>query len=160
MKQLVAFALGLLLCTAPLSAHDDGGKPARSTTEKAACSGTATVAPGGSATNNDGVTVTTKANSAGSATLTPQSGGAKCASYANAKAGFSGYVTGMDGNDTAAIAANSNATVSGTGGLVSIAPGSTVNVVNVGGPGAGSITVNWSGGPTILGPGQSQVFHT
>ncbi len=154
-------ALIFLLCSAPSHANDTNkGQPPPAPKEKGVCSGTANVGPGQSASNNDGVQVTTNAASNGSASLTPQNGSANCASLVNGKAGWSGSATGLDGNDTALVAPGSSAVIAGTGGTVSISAGCNVNVINVGGPGAGNMTVNHSGGPTILLPGQSQQFNT
>jgi hypothetical protein len=155
MKNLLAIALGLSLCVLPSLADDKNNQPPRPTPkEKGPCSGTANVGPGASATNNDGVTVSTNGPSQGSATLTPSNGTANCKTVANAGAGWSGYIKGLDSDDFASAAGGGIGSISGTGGVVSVGGGSYL-VTNTSQPGGTTMTVNWSGGPTLLLPGQS-----
>jgi hypothetical protein len=169
MKSWIA---SVLLFALPVFAQGGGGSdpvgslPRQTLAEKDPCKGTTIVKPGGSALNNDGMMVTSSANSAGSCSLTPgkDQGSANCSSKANAKAGWDGSINGQDSNDSTSISGptlpNTLPSVTGTGGTVSIGPGCNVHVVNSGGPGSGSMSVNTPTGTTVLAPGQGQIFHT
>lgn len=153
--KLLAFVLGLSLLSMPAMTDDTKGPPRPEAKEKGACTGSVGVPPGGSESNDDGVDVSTSGPSNGSASLSPHPGTPKCQSYVNAKAGWSGDVTGLDSNDFASVAGGGSGQITGNGGLVSIGASGPYTVTNVGGPGASAMTVNWSGGPTVLSPGQS-----
>jgi hypothetical protein len=170
-KLLASILIALPLSLSALAQGGGGSDPVGSlprpvAKDKGPCSGTTIVKPGGSALNNDGMMVTTDADSAGSCSLTPgkSMGAAGCSSKGNAKAGWKGSINGQDSNDTVSVNGptmpGSTVAVTGTGGTVNIGPSCSVHVVNAGGTGATSTTVNTPTGTTVLAPGQSQVFHT
>lgn len=166
MKQLVVLALGLLLCTAPLTAQGGGGSgevgslPKRAAKDNT-CKGTVHVGPGGSAFNGDGVLVTTDAGSNGSMSLTPMNGTSICKSKANGKAGWKGHVSGLDDNDSASLATGGNGYVSSTGGTtVTLDAGVHCVVTHTGPVGSAAISVTTPTGTSSVLPGQQVTFNT
>lgn len=167
MKFAVAF-LSVLLCTAPLSAQGGGGGdpvgslPKVSAKDKDKCKdGTVHVGAGGSAYNADGVTVTTSASSSGSCSLTPKNGGTGCKSQANPKAGWNGSISGLDDNDTSTVMGGATGTIGSSGGTsISIAPGSSITVINTAPVGGLGVNVNTPSGPFTVPPQGVQTFNT
>lgn len=124
------------------------------------CAGETKVRPGENATNNDGVTVTNDAGSAGDAYVDPKAGCGNGASVSKVrtKVGFEGTVEGLDANDSVTLSSSNTATVKGDGGSVTISGGSTVTVEVE--PGGAPISVTLPSGTTTTVNSGSSTFNT
>lgn len=158
---LLLFAL-CMLCGMPARSQQQVTTPQPHTEGTNPCGGgAAKTKPGESVSNNDGVTLSNDAQSNGDASLDPKGGTASCNSTARTKTGFKGTIDGLDTGDSAILASSNTATVTGTGGYVSVSGGSVVTVSCVSAPGATAMTVGLPGGSTAtVSPGSSVTFTT
>ena len=110
-------------------------------------------------TNGDGVCVNNYADSSGDACIDPKSGGASSSTEVVAMSGFEGEILGIDANDSVLIKSNSDASVTGSGGEITIMGGSEVAVTNA--QGGGHMSISLPGGVSaVVAPGATVTFNT
>jgi hypothetical protein len=137
--------LASLLLSGALFAHDSGG------TNDPRVS----VGPGESASNKNGVTISTDADSGASASMN-QGGQQHPQTCAKSKTGWHGSITETKPDDVVTLSSSAKGKIAGTGGEISIAGGSTVTVECTGGPN-NEIHVTLPSGDTVTVYGGSRV---
>lgn len=135
----------------------EGSLPAEAT--QVEYPGAGKVRPGNCGTNGDDVTVCNDEGSGGNASLDPREdqGQEGDETTVRTDTGFDGDIEGMDSNDTAYLGSSNSASVSGTGGVVSVSGGSSVTVTNTGTQPGNQTTVILPSGNTVTVPGGSTV---
>lgn len=120
-----------------------------------------TVTSGNSHDNSD-VQVTCDVDSGGNITVDPETGTATSDSNIVFKTGAKGSVAGIEAGDTVSVRSNGRATVSGTGGTISIGgTDARVTVTNTAPVGGSNITVTTASGTTVtVPPGSTTTVST
>lgn len=156
---LVALAFCELAFASPTPTDAERATGQEVTGKGSPCGGSEKVQPGESKTNGDGATVSNAGNSGGNASIDPASGcgDGNSETTVTTKTGFKGSISGLDANDKVTLSSSNTVTITGKGGHVTIAGGSTVTCVNEAGGGNMTVTLP-SGGTATVAPGSTVTF--